>query len=179
MSVGSQIFSISYLSDGVTSHLSIPYYFMALTDLVVVFVLNNVAQTLLLNTDYLISGTPNSYGAYPSGGTVNFQPGRVPVTGGSITISRVTARLQPDHYIDGSAFPATVNESDLDRLTLLVQEVVMPGFLGVLPGIPATGPFVQGNWFIYASFVAGGAFGSCCVQSGFPGLWKDFGPISL
>lgn len=180
MSVGSTTYSIAYTSDGVTLAWAIPYYFMAVSDIFVQVNTSGVITTLVYTTDYTITGTPDAYGAYPSGATLNFVAGHVPTAGAVMTFIRQTARLQPDQYIDNSAFPANVMESDLDRLTMITQELAggMGLFIGLLAGPPTSGTFVQGNWFIQSAPISGGFWGGVCVAGGSPGTWKTFGAIS-
>jgi hypothetical protein len=175
--------SITYTSDGVTLTWAFPYYTITPNTDIMVQTLNNgtgVTTNLVLNTDYLWSGTQDTYGAYPEN-TANlmlvFQPGRVPAAGLDIIVTRKTNPIQPDTYPDNNPFPATINEHDLDRLTLICQELGATGFLGVLPGPPAHGD--EGDWFILRPFQPGGAFGMCCVQTGDPGIWNPFATISL
>lgn len=170
--------TISYASNGVTTTYAVPFYFWSIGDLIVQSVdSGGVVTNLLLNTDYLVTGTPDAYGAYPNGGSIVFQPGKVPAAGSTIKITRHTARTQLDTYPDNNPFPATVTEHDFDKLTLIVQELDATGFLGVLAGPPSSG--VVGQWFILTPFQAGGAFGMCCTVTGTPGTWNPFGLISL
>jgi len=180
VSVSSTAYTVAYTSDGTTTAWSIPYYFFAFTDLLVQVNTSGVVTTAVYNTDYTISGTPNSYGAYPSGGTLTWASGHVPTAGAVFTIIRMTARLQPDTYVDNSAFPATVNESDLDRLTLISQEASqgLSGFIGLLAGPPTAGTFTAGQWFILTPFATGGYFGYVCTVTGTPGTWLGFGTIA-
>lgn len=181
MSVSSQLTSVSYVSDGSTTAWAIPFYFMAVTDFIVQINTGGVVTTPVYNTAYSIAGTPNSYGAYPNGGTLTWASGFVPANGATFVITRNTARLQPDKYTDNSPFPATVNESDLDRLTLIAQELASgaSGFIGNLMAPPTTGTYAQGNWFIVIPPVPGQYWGYVCTTAGSPGVWKPFGPISL
>lgn len=181
MSVSGQLTSISYTSNGTTTAYDIPFYFMALTDMIVQINTAGTITTAVANTDYVISGTPNSYGAYPNGGTLTWQPGKVPGAAAIFTITRNTARIQPDTYLDNNPFPATVNESDLDRLTLIAQEIsaVGAGFIGLLQGPPTSGAFVIGQWFIVTPPTPGDVWGYICTASGSPGTWNAFGQISL
>lgn len=183
--VNSQTTAITYTSNGVTTAYSVGYYFMAFTDLVVQVNTAGTITTAVNGVDYVMTGPANAYGAYPNGGTLTWQPGSQyggpPAANATFTITRNTKRTQPDTYVDNSAFPATVNESDLDRLTLITQEIaaVGSGFIGVLAGPPTSGAFTAGQWFILTPFTAGNVFGYCCTASGSPGTWKSFGPISL
>jgi hypothetical protein len=184
MSVSSTAYTVQYTSNGVTTAYAIPYYFMAIADIYTQVIVSGVAITAVNGTDYVVSGTPDAYGAYNAGGTLTWQVGSQwsgpPPVGSVFTVIRMTARLQPDQYLDDSAFPATVNESDLDRLTLISQEASqgLSGFLGILAGPPASGTFSAGQWFITATFVSAGYFGYCCTVGGTPGTWKGFGVIA-
>lgn len=184
MSVSGTAYTVAYTSDGATTAYSIPWYFMATGDITVQVTVSGVTVTAVNGTDYVVSGTPNSYGAYPNGGALTWQVGSQwsgpPPAGAAFTIIRMTARLQPDTYVDNSAFPATVSESDLDRLTLISQEASqgLSGFLGLLAGPPTSGTFSAGQWFILTPFSAGGFFGYVCTASGNPGTWNGFGTIA-
>ena len=184
MSVSSTQYTVAYTSNGVTTAYSVPFYFMAFVDIYVQVNVSGVVVTAVNGTDFIMTGTPNSYGAYPNGGTLTWQTGSQwsgpPPSGAVFTVIRMTARLQPDTYVDNSAFPATVNESDLDRLTLISQEAAqgLSGFIGLLAGPPTSGNFTAGQWFILTPFAATGYFGYVCTVSGNPGTWLGFGVIA-
>ena len=167
----------SYTSDGVSTNWAVPFPFFAFTDLVVQQIVSGIATTLAYGTAWTGSGTPDAYGAYENGGSVVFNSGFVPPASATILITRVTARTQLNTFLDNNPFPAIVVERALDTLTLMMQEVLGPAFLGVLAGPPSSG--VAGQWFILTPFVAGGSFGMCCTVTGTPGTWNPFGLISL
>jgi len=181
MAVNGTQTSVSYISDGITAQWAVPFYLMAFSDLVVTELINGVSTTLVLGTAWTGSGAPDSYGAYPNGGAINFLPGYVPAAGATITISRQTARTQPTTWRDNNPFSATVIEHALDRLTLIAQEVLggSATFLGVMAGPPSAGNYAAGNWAINSNPQPGGPFGWVCTQSGNPGVWNPWGTISL
>ena len=178
MSVGGVNNVIAYASDGVTPGWAVPYYFFAFTDLVVQQIdgSGNVTN-LVFGTAWTGSGTPDDYGAYPNGGSVNFLPGFIPPAAYSIVITRHTAELQPVGFIDNDPLSASVLNHALDRLTLMVQDNTENGFLGVLAGPPASG--IAGQWFIVTPFQPGGVMFMVCTATGTPGTWNPTAIISL
>lgn len=181
MSVSSAATQVAYISDGSTPAYQVPLYFFAFTDLIVQLVDNagNVT-TSPMNTDWVGSGTPDAYGAYSSGGTITFQPGRVPAATTLIQIIRSTAVHQLNSFVDNAPFSATVIEHSLDRLTLIATErILASGMIGLLAGPPTSGNYTKGQWFIVTPPVPGGPFGYICTTAGNPGTWKPFASISL
>lgn len=116
MTVSTTTNSQSYTGSG-TTPFSFPYKFFANTDLVVKRRTSaGVLNTLVLNTDYTVSGAGSD-----SGGTVTPLASE---TGNTITIIRQVSRTQGVDLQDLGAFPAEGVEGALDRLTMLIQEAL-------------------------------------------------------
>jgi hypothetical protein len=98
-----------------------------------------VGSTLTLMTeglDYSVTGVGNA-----SGGTVVFTvvPPSVPSGTGSIVLRRAVPMTQGTHYVANDAFPESTHEAALDKLTMLVQQVVDETSLAVKVPINYTG----------------------------------------
>lgn len=180
MSVVGQGTSITYVASGVATQFNFPYYFINQNDLLVQSIdpSGNVV-TYALNTDYSISGTPNLIGDYDSGANVVFV--NPPANGLLIAIIRITQRTQLVDFQDGVAFTAETLNHIIDKLTLMAQENVIPGFKGLALGPPTSAAvaYVQDDWFKNVNQVAGGVWGWVCVTAGNPGTWRAFAPVSL
>lgn len=175
MSVQSTSVSVSYVADGIKSAWAVPFYFMSYSDLIVTVITGGVPANSAMNVGWLGDNTvQDSYGAYPSGGTITFQPGQIPAAGATITIVRQTSRVQPDKYLDGAPLPSSTIEHDLDRLTLIAQENTL--FLGVTDGQPASAGAQDGQWYLQSPQVAGGFVGWVWVAAS--AAWKPFGIVS-
>jgi hypothetical protein len=114
---------VSYQGNGTTAALAISYPFLATTDLVVIetIILTGAQTTKALTTDYTVTGTPDATGAYPNGGSV------VPVAAIAATLKWTIYRdppaTQTQAVVDNDPLPASVFNSGLDKLTMLVQRV--------------------------------------------------------
>lgn len=116
MTVSSQVSSVSYLGDGVTTLLPVPYYFLEQDHLLLTQVnLDASTQVLLLGSDYSVSGAGNQ-----SGGSVTMFS--APAVGVKILISRSVPATQETDYVANDPFPAESHEMALDKLTMLVQQ---------------------------------------------------------
>lgn len=115
MTVSTTTNSQSYAGSG-TSPFNFPYKFFADTDLIVTRRTSaGVLTTLVLNTDYTVTGAGSE-----SGGTVTPTASE---TGNTITVTRQLPRTQGVDYSDLGPFPAEATETALDRLIMLMQEV--------------------------------------------------------
>jgi uncharacterized protein YjbI with pentapeptide repeats len=95
-----------------------PYVFFTNSDLVVETLSStNVLTTLVLGTNYSVSGANSAIG----GSVTIFLP--VPTTT-KISITRNLPETQLVSFTTGDRFPASIMERALDRLTMLVQEVM-------------------------------------------------------
>jgi hypothetical protein len=110
----------SYLGNGTSKVFSIPFEFIAASDLLVKQYLNYAGDpdtftTLSLGTDYTVSGGASLTGivtttlAVPSGSTVTFELN--------------LAYNQPTDYQKAGVFPAEAHESALDRLALQIKQI--------------------------------------------------------
>lgn len=117
MTISTTASRISHNGNGVTTAFSFPYLFLANADLVVVRVAaNGTETTLVLNTDYTLTGAGND-----AGGTVTIV-GTAPPSGSRIVIYRSMDLTQEVDYIAGDPFPAETHERALDRLTMIAQQ---------------------------------------------------------
>jgi hypothetical protein len=88
-----------------------------------------VETTLVLNTDYTVSGEGN-----PVGGTVTLTN---PLTSGhKLRIALNVPLTQAEDYTEGTAFPAAVHEGALDKLTRITQSLSQE--LRRTPKLPVT-----------------------------------------
>lgn len=116
MTVSSQVSSVSYLGDGVTTLLPVPYYFLEQTHLLVTRVnLDSSTNTLVLGSDYSVSGAGNQ-----AGGSITMMT--APAVGIQIIIDRSVPATQETDYVANDPFPAESHERALDKLTMLVQQ---------------------------------------------------------
>lgn len=115
MTIASQTSRISYTGDGVTTAFSVPFYFAANADLIVI--LQDTAgnqTTQVLGTNYTLTGATVS-----SGGTCTFTI--APTTGYLVTVYRDPAVTQTTSYNNNDPFPAKSHELALDKLTTIAQ----------------------------------------------------------
>lgn len=117
MTVAATPYKESYAGNGVTTVFSVPFYFLADTDLVVSDVNNTtgVVTPLVLNVGYTVTGTGT-----PTGGAVTVTTATA--TGHTITIERSLVEDQPTHFVDGDPLPASGLEQALDRIVMLYQQ---------------------------------------------------------
>ena len=117
MTVAATPYKESYAGNGVTTVFSVPFYFLADTDLVVSDVNNTtgVITPLVLNADYTVTGTGT-----PTGGAVTVTTATA--TGHTLTIERSLVEDQPTHFVDGDPLPASGLEQALDRIVMLYQQ---------------------------------------------------------
>lgn len=116
MTISTTASRISHNGNGVTTAFSFPYRFLTNADLTVIKVAaNGTETTLVLNTDYTVTGADND-----AGGTVTV--GTAPLSGQRIVIFRSMGITQEVDYITGDSFPAETHERALDRLTMIAQQ---------------------------------------------------------
>ena len=117
MTVAATPYKESYAGNGVTTVFSVPFYFLADTDLVVSDVNNTtgVITPLVLNVGYTVTGTGT-----PTGGAVTVTTATA--TGHTLTIERSLVEDQPTHFVDGDPLPASGLEQALDRIVMLYQQ---------------------------------------------------------
>lgn len=113
----------SYTGAGSTGPYSFPHPLMAQADLAVLKVLDStgVATTLVLDTDYTLSGTADSVGRYTNG--VNITTAS-PVAAGYTLVAYSDPDLtQGLDLVENDIFPAEETEKALDRLTLIARRL--------------------------------------------------------
>jgi hypothetical protein len=94
----------------------IPFFFFEDTDLVVVRKdIDLTEHTLILNTDFTVTGAGNENG----GSLKTIAPVAVTST---LTVLRDVPATQLTRYVEGDAFPAQSHERALDKLTMLCQQ---------------------------------------------------------
>ncbi|CAB4140207.1 hypothetical protein UFOVP669_15 [uncultured Caudovirales phage] len=117
MTISTTISRAEYAGNGVTTIFAFPYPFFADADLTVLLLRSTgVVDTLVLNTDYAVSGENT-----PSSGQVTLTV--APASGESLFILRQLDLTQETDYISGDPFPAESHERALDRLTLISQQL--------------------------------------------------------
>lgn len=134
MTINSTTSRVSYNGNGSTVAFAVPYYFAANADVVAVIGnANGSFTTLVLNTDYTLTGATS-----PSGGTLTTTT--APASGATITIYRDPAATQLTHWVDNDPLPAASIENAMDKLTVLAQRVrdVFGRTLRLNDGDPAT-----------------------------------------
>lgn len=115
MTIQSQNSAISYSGNGVTTTFAYNFRILVNTD-VQVFV-NNTLKTL--TTDYTVTGVDAE-----NGGNIIFTT--APANASVIYISRSGMQLtQLVDYVENDPFPAETHEGALDKLTLLIQQVLL------------------------------------------------------
>ena len=116
MTVASETSRITYTGSNVVLPYVVPFYFLADTHLKVVVTdpITGAGKTLLLNSDYSVSGA----GSLSGGQVVLFVP---PTSSKKVTIFRDPDRYQTTDYPEGDKFPAESHERALDKLTMLAQ----------------------------------------------------------
>ena len=123
MTVASTLNRVSYTGNSVTTAFAVSFPFQSATDLVVVetVIATGVQTTKTITTHYTVSGTPDSLGYYPNGGTVTAVT--APPATVTWTIYRDPAALQSLNLSESNALPAESLEAQLDYLTMLVQRL--------------------------------------------------------
>lgn len=116
MTVSTQINKVQYNGPG-SGPFTITYPFLKDTDILVVKTdSSGTDTTLILNTDFTVSGAGN-----PSGGELNLT---TPLSASDrITIVREVELVQEVDYLPNDKFPAETHEEALDRLTMITQQL--------------------------------------------------------
>lgn len=94
---------------------AVPFYILSSSDITVVKTVAGVDTTLVLNTDYTVTGAATN----PSTTSV---VGITGLTGATLTIYRNAALTQPSTYVSNDRFPASTQEQNMDRLTMMAQQ---------------------------------------------------------
>ncbi len=117
MTVSSTTSRVTYAGNGVTVTFTVPFYFLAAADLTVIRTASNGTQTtLVLNTDYTVSGA-----GVPAGGAITCTA--APGASDTLVIFRDPAATQLTDYQPNDPFPAETHERALDKLTMLAQRL--------------------------------------------------------
>lgn len=116
MTISTQETKISYNGNGVTTEFAFPYRFLSNSHIVVIRVAaNGVGTTLVLNTDYTLTGAGDD-----AGGTVTLNV--APAADQRLVIYRQVPMTQETDYVSGDSFPAETHEEALDKLTMITQQ---------------------------------------------------------
>lgn len=143
MTVNTATCTATYTGNTVTTVFAVPFYFLANADLVVQqrVAATGVVNTLVLNSDYTLSGAGNE-----SGGSLTATV--APAAGDTLYIARNVAFVQNTAYPSNSPFPAASHEQALDRLTMISQQIQTALSLA-LQKAPLAGIYdLQGNTLI-------------------------------
>ena len=117
MTVSTTTSRTSYAGNGSTVTFTVPWYFLANADLVVIKTsTSGIETTLVLNTDYTVAGA-----GVVAGGTVTCTT--APASGDTLVIYRDPAATQLTDYQANDPFPAETHERALDKLTMIAQRV--------------------------------------------------------
>lgn len=118
MTVSSTTSRVDYTGNGSTTAFAVPFYFLDNTHLLVLstVISTGVSTTLVLNTDYTVSGA-----GVPSGGTVTVTA--APSSGVKLSILRNIPLTQLVDYQPNDPFPANTHEMALDKLTMEMQQL--------------------------------------------------------
>lgn len=117
MTVSTTTSRVVYAGNGSTVTFTVPFYFLAAADLTVIRTSSaGVQTTLVLNTDYTVTGA-----GVPAGGSVTCTV--APSSTDSLIIFRDPAATQLTDYQPNDPFPAETHERALDKLTMLAQRL--------------------------------------------------------
>jgi len=118
MTVQSQTSRADYTGNGTTTAFTVPFYFLDNSHVQVIrtVIATGVATTLVLGTDYTLTGAGVS-----SGGTVTTTS--APTSAQKLSVLRNVPLTQLIHYVENDPFPAASHEKALDQLTMEVQQV--------------------------------------------------------
>lgn len=111
MTVSTTALSVPYTGNGVTTAFATTFPFLEASHLVVV-----VAGATIGSSQYVVTGGNGLTG------TVTFLA--APASGAAITITREVPATQLIDYLRNDPFPAESHEKGLDKLTMLVQQVL-------------------------------------------------------
>lgn len=109
---------VQYTCNGTTVAYTYPFEIIEDSDIIAVKTDSTGAETtLVLNTDYAVSGAGSS-----TGGTLTLTAGSKCASGYTLTILRDIPLTQETDYVDGDAFSAESFESALDKEMLINQQ---------------------------------------------------------
>lgn len=118
MTVSTTTYRADYTGNGSTTAFTIPFYFVDNTHVQVIRtqVSTNVVTTLVLNTDYTVTGA-----GVAGGGTATLTV--APTTDQKVSILRNVPFTQNYHYVPNDPFPAASHEAALDLNTMQAQQL--------------------------------------------------------
>lgn len=153
MGLSSTTNRVVFTGDGSSTVFAFPYYFFSPSDLDVYLysVTSSVVTAQTLNTNFTVSGSVNSQGVYPSGGSV-ITTCAIP-TALQIVITRAPSPVQNYNLLQNGPINAVALTQQLDYITALVQRlqdevsrsVQMPDGLGVAASLTAFDPTLPQN----------------------------------
>jgi hypothetical protein len=125
MTITSLLNAVQYVPDGTTVNFGYSPVFFAPADLLVTLLVGSTITNCVLNGTgeygYTVNGAQDvATGEYLSGATITFLTAPV---GTVLTIQRRLAATQTVSLNDNSKFPAKSVEGELDRLTMLAQQL--------------------------------------------------------
>jgi len=107
---------VQYNCNGTTTSYAYPFKVFEDDDLTVIKSTGSVETSLVLNTDYTVTG------AGTAGGNVVLTTGSECASGYALTITRDVELTQETDYEDGGGLSAETLETNVDRLTLIAQD---------------------------------------------------------
>jgi hypothetical protein len=117
MTVSSTTARVSYSGNGTTTAFTVPFYFLANSQLGVSLYSSAGVETVqLLDTNYTVTGA-----GVTSGGTVTMTV--APATGTTLVIYRGVPLTQATDLLPNDRLPAESIEQSLDKLTMLTQQL--------------------------------------------------------
>jgi len=110
-----------YATNGTTGPWTVPFYFLDNSHIQVIHTDSSGNETVLtLTTHYSVTGA-----GVQAGGTVTTVTAySTTVPASYITVLRNVPALQQTDYVDGDKFPAATHEQALDKLTMLIQQLL-------------------------------------------------------
>ena len=131
--VSSETTRVKYTCNGTTTVYAYPFKVYEDDDLLAVKALTSTGAetTLVLNTDYTVSGAGGA-----GGGNLTLTAGSKCGSGYTLTILRNLELTQETDYVDGQAFSAESLESAIDKVTLIQQQQAEA--IGRAPKLPKT-----------------------------------------
>ena len=131
--VSSETTRVKYTGNGITTVYAYPFKIFEDDDLLAVKALTSTGAetTLILNTDYTVSGA-----GVTGGGNLILTAGSVVPSGYTLTILRNIELTQETDYVDGQAFSAESLESAIDKTALIQQQQAEQ--IGRAPKLPKT-----------------------------------------
>lgn len=158
MTISTDTASASYTGNGVTQIFPVPFYFLVDTDLKVSrkVAATGVVSVLTLNSDYTVTGA-----GVQAGGSITTPV--APATGDQLFIERNVDAVQETAYPVNGIFPAASHEKALDRLTMLVQQILSKLTFGLFRD-PLGGTYDAGGGAITNAADATGGTGLATLQ---------------